>query len=208
MNLSIPTCDLNLKEGYNIHLPINPASTQFLANGTSTSWISVKSLLEKRTATVSVEQPVLTEDELQQEDLESTVVSFLESWPSKGSKGQKQPQYPLDVSIRYAICAGSSTLGLTLEIQALPAHAATLNSHPVLSQPLTPAVLVSSIPLSCHFFREGGLFGPRPSIFVLGEGRTEEFADNITNNPEIFCSGTKYRSNLRIHLFLLKCGFF
>lgn len=87
MNLSIPTCDLNLKEGYNLHLSINPASVQFLANGTSTSWISVKSLLEKRIATVSVEQPDFAQDEIQEDDIEATVISFLESWPSKASKG-------------------------------------------------------------------------------------------------------------------------
>ena len=88
MNLSIPTPDLNLKEGYNIHLPINPASVQFIANSTSTSWISVKSLLEKRIATVSVEQPNFEQDELQEDDIETTVISFLESWPSKSSKGK------------------------------------------------------------------------------------------------------------------------
>ena len=93
-------------------------------------------------------------------------------------------QFPHDISLRYAVCAGASTRGLTLEIQA---HSATLNSHPLLNQPLYPAVLVVSIPLSGSFFREGGLYGPKPTIFVMGE--KEKFEENISNSPEIFCSG-------------------
>ena len=108
------------------------------------------------------------------------------------------PRSAQDVSIRYVICASSSSLGLALEIQTLPGHAATLNTHNILNKTSSPAVLITSIPLSTNFFREEGLYGPKPTIFVLGD--KEEFAQNLSSAPERFCSGKGNNNKLMFSL--------
>lgn len=93
-----------------------------------------------------------------------------------------------EIGIRYALCAGANTLGLSLEVQALPAHANTLNSHPSLCQALTPATLLKAFNISSNFFREAWLIGPKPTIFV--NGNPEIFADSLSSDHSAFCSGS------------------
>ena len=93
-----------------------------------------------------------------------------------------------DAALRLAIAASPSAFSLTIEIQSLPATAAVLNSHPLLSHLSTLTVQLKAIPRACSFFfREKGLVGPRPTFFIFDD--KELFIQNLSQNQYI-CSGT------------------
>ena len=77
--------DVSLKVGYLILIPITPEMLVFLMNGTSTQWVSLKSLIEKDTASIRSADSV---DVLPSEEQDALRAAFLDSWPSKSQKGK------------------------------------------------------------------------------------------------------------------------
>ena len=85
----IAAVDVGLKDGFLILIPITPEMLVFPMNGTSTQWVSLKSLIEKDTASIRSTDSV---DALPREEQDALRAAFLDSWPSKSQKG-KSPGY-------------------------------------------------------------------------------------------------------------------
>lgn len=81
----IAASDVGLKEGFIILIPITPEMLVFPMNGTSTQWVSLKSLIEKDTASIRSADSV---DVLPSEEQDALRAAFLDSWPSKSQKGK------------------------------------------------------------------------------------------------------------------------
>ena len=81
----IAASDVGLKDGFIILIPITPEILVFPMNGTSTQWVSLKSLIEKDTASIRSADSV---DVLPSEEQDALRAAFLDSWPSKSQKGK------------------------------------------------------------------------------------------------------------------------
>ena len=153
----------------------------FLTNATASKWWDLKSSLDRDVSTVSGNS----------DDPDQNRSSFFETW-NAAKAGRGSPKIAKDVCLRLVIASNASGQGLDLEVQSLPGSAGVLNSHGILCQPTSPAILVESINLSANFFREASLSGPKPFIFVHDD--VDKFIANLTKDQETFCAGNQNKT--------------